>query len=141
MSLTNFDSSVDIVHQYSVPSSISEFVGIDLSREPKIICKPVKPNTSKTWVGTPPEQWGWEQLRDYVVTQIEGRFGCFPRDALKESGIFKGFVKRWGEKAGPIAIHAFEVRQGAWAGAPIGVTRFTKGNDPFFAVPILESLR
>lgn len=86
------------------------------------------------------ESWGWEQLRDYVVRKIEEAHGPFPRDFKKEHAIFKSFTARWGDKASAIARHAFEVNNGFWRNAPIGVNRFTKGCDPYFAEIIAERL-
>ena len=57
-----------------------------------------------------------------------------------EFGIFSRFHKTYGEQAGKIAKHAFEVADGYWANAPISVNRFTKGSDPYFAEPILARL-
>lgn len=82
--------------------------------------------------------WGWEEVRDYVVTQVELRWGAQPRDPLKEAGIFKGFVSRWGGKAESIARAAFEVHGGMWKGAPVQVGRFAKGSDPYFAEIIAQ---
>lgn len=83
--------------------------------------------------GRSPQSWSWEQLRDYVVDQIVLHHGNFPRNPLRESGIFKGFLSRHGERAGEIAIYAFEGCKGWWKNSPIGVERFTKGSDPWFA--------
>ena len=98
------------------------------------------PSESRAYLSRPVEQWSWSDLRDYVVHQIESRFGTFPRDAKKEYGIFSRFHKAYGEKAGLIAKHAFEVSDGWWANAPISVNRFCKGSDPYFAEPILARL-
>lgn len=84
--------------------------------------------------------WGWEALRDYVVFKIQSRWGFFPRNPLKEAGIFKSFVTRWGPQAGPIARYAFEFADGIWMGDPISITRFTKGSDPYFAAVIVKKL-
>lgn len=84
--------------------------------------------------------WGWEEVRDYVLRKIDERWGAQPRDPLKESGIFKGFVKRWGAKAEPIARCAFEVHNGVWRGSPIKIGRFTVGSDPFFAAVIAKNI-
>jgi len=86
------------------------------------------------------EQWGWEDLRDYVVNQILTIHGPQPRDHYKEMGIFKGFLARWGGLASAIARHAFEVERGMWRSAPISVSRFTKGNDAYFAEVIAKRL-
>ena len=86
------------------------------------------------------EHWGWEEVRDYVVTQIEDRFGVFPRDQRKEAAIFKSFVDRHGAAAPIIAQYAFDICEGWWKGAPVSVNRFCKGSDPYFAVPIIKAL-
>lgn len=86
------------------------------------------------------EQWTWGDLRDYVVTQIERYHGPQPRDHYKEMGIFKGFLGRWQEAAPAIARHAFEVERGMWRSAPISVSRFAKGSDPYFSIVIAERL-
>lgn len=85
-------------------------------------------------------EWAWDDLRDYVVHNIEERFGPFPRDARKEAGIFKSFLSRWGDQAQGIARYAFETVDGRWAGAPISVNRFCKNSDPYFAAVIAERL-
>lgn len=86
------------------------------------------------------DEWTWQDLRDYVVHEIEARFGLFPRDHNKETGIFKGFHSRWGVDSQAIARYAFEVLGGRWAGAPISVFRFTKGSDEYFAAEIHQRL-
>ena len=88
----------------------------------------------------PEEQWGWREIRDYVVSEIEARTGLFPRTGYKEEAIFKRFVKEWGELAAPIAKFVFEVENGKWGGAPISINRFSKNSDPYFALPISERL-
>jgi hypothetical protein len=82
----------------------------------------------------------WRRLRDYVVNQILEHHGDFVRDPLKESGIFKSFVARWGEQSFEIARVAFEVHGGIWHSAPIRVSRFCKNCDPFFASVIASNL-
>ena len=94
--------------------------------------------TSKAYVGK--TDWGWDDLRDYVVGQIEERFGAFPRDSRKEAGIFKSFLSRYPDKAQQIARFAFEVSDGRWKGSPISVNRFCRGSDPYFADVIAERL-
>ncbi len=83
-----------------------------------------------------PADWDWQDLQAYVATRIIEIHGPFPRDDRKECGIFKSFVARHGKMAGPIAKFAFEVVGGEWMGAPIQVTRFCKGSDPYFSDPI-----
>lgn len=99
-----------------------------------------RPETRATHLATEPSEWTWEQLRDYVVSRIEAISGPFPRDPLKEKGIFSGFSSRWGKQAGPIAEFAFETMEGRWKGAPVSVSRFCKGSDPYFASEIAKRL-
>lgn len=117
-----------------------------LSEAPAVVTQEV--TTSRTGTAEssfllkPAAQWTWSDLRDYVITEAEKRFGPQVRDPKKEAGIFKGFIGRYGiQDAVMIAMTAFEVYQGTWRSAPIGVTRFTKGNDPFFADVILGRLK
>ena len=95
-----------------------------------------RPEQRTTYLTKDSMEWDWADLRSYVVTQIERLHGPFPREEFKEMGIFKGFVKRWGNLAGPIAEAAFEVFEGMWKGAPIGVQRFCAGSDKYFAQEI-----
>jgi hypothetical protein len=89
----------------------------------------------------PPEDWSWEQLRDYVLRAVAERHGPQPRrETPQVNSIFKSFVTRWGRNAGPIARFAFEQQDGYWRSAPVTITRFTKGNDDYFAGPISERL-
>lgn len=88
-----------------------------------------------------PESWNWQDLQSYVASQIIAIHGPFPRDDRKEAGIFKGFVARHGEMAGPIAKYAFELADGMWMNAPIQVTRFCRGSDPWFADKIKARLQ
>lgn len=99
-----------------------------------------RPLESRSFVTKDDAAWEWSDLRDYVVSSIETRFGPFPRDAKKEAGIFKAFLARHGERAGAIARFAFEVEGGYWAGAPISVNRFCKGSDPYFSDKIKTRL-
>jgi hypothetical protein len=92
-----------------------------------------RPSMSRAFVAKEQATWDWSDLRDYVVAQIEQRFGPFPRDAKKEAGIFKSFISRHPDEAVSIAKFAFEVENGYWAGAPISVNRFCKASDPYFA--------
>jgi len=87
-----------------------------------------------------PVQWGWEELRDYVVSQIEALWGPFPRELAKEKSIFSSFIDRFGAHAPVIAKYAFEVKKGVWGGAPIRVTRFTRASDEWFARRVLDEL-
>lgn len=117
-----------------------------LSQAPAVVTQEVTTSrtgtTESSFLLKPAGQWTWQDLRDYVITQAEKRFGPQVRDPKKEAGIFKGFIARHGiEDAVTVAMAAFEVFEGTWRSAPIGVTRFTRGNDPFFADIILARLK
>jgi hypothetical protein len=84
--------------------------------------------------------WSAEDLRNYVMGEIERLHGPQIRDAVKEKAIFTSFMGRWGAQAVPIARFAFEVQRGLWSRAPISRNRFTKGSDPYFAQKIAERL-
>lgn len=87
------------------------------------------------------DEWTWESLRDYVLAEISKVIGPFPRQPLKERGIFLGFINRWGaENAQKIARYAFEVEGGRWLGAPMNIYRFSERSDASFAKPIAERL-
>ena len=126
MSLMHFEPAVGTSRQSPSPSSRSSR---RRHRRP-----PPQPEPAPSWPGG--DHWAWSDLRDYVVSQIETRFGAFPRDAKKEAGIFKSFLARHGDDAVAIARFAFEVEDGYWAGAPISVNRFCKASDPYFAEKI-----
>lgn len=98
-------------------------------------------NQDRAYLAKPDQEWDWRELRDYVVDQIERQHGLFPRNSKQEYGIFSRFANTFGADAPAIARFAFEVEGGFWLGAPISVTRFCKGSDPFFAQPIIERLR
>lgn len=86
------------------------------------------------------QSWSWEQLRDYVLTEIQKAHGPQVRNIPKENAIFKSFANRWGDKASAIARYAFEIQQGYWHRAPITVGRFAKGSDEYFAQVIVDQL-
>lgn len=83
--------------------------------------------------------WDWDDLRDYVVYEIESRWGVFPRDSIKESGIFKSFLKRW-PQARQIAEYVFEAEGGQWRGRQVSIYSFMKAEDENFAAQIAERL-
>lgn len=94
----------------------------------------------RDYLMTDATHWSWSQLRDYVVAEIEARFGAIPRDTRKEAGIFRRFLTTWGAQSGPIAKCAFEEYDGWWQNAPISITRFCRGSDPYFAAVIAQRL-
>ena len=132
MTLKNFDTELDTQGTSRIIRTTTEVV---VEESVQVIHRP---STSRAYLGK--SEWDWADLRDYVVAQIEERFGPFPRDSRKESGIFKSFLARWPEQAQAIARFAFEVEDGRWAGAPISVNRFCKGSDPYFAEKIVARL-
>lgn len=85
-------------------------------------------------------QWTWEDLRDYVMGQIEQFHGPQIRNSMKESSIFKSFHSRHGAKSVGIARFAFEQQRGMWQRAPIAVNRFCKASDVYFADVIAARL-
>lgn len=101
----------------------------------------VTPVASRSDLLVETAEWSWQELRDYVVSQIEKVSGPFPRDSRKEYGIFNRFLKTYGQDAIAVARYAFEVGEGWWNGAPISINRFAKGSDPYFVLPILDRLR
>lgn len=85
--------------------------------------------------------WGWEQLRDFVNTEIFERFGPqAPIEPTREASIFKGFLARYGTEARAIAEMAFRIDDGMWQGEPITVYRFCINSDPYFADVIAKRL-
>lgn len=132
----NFVSGVDEAIAQSLPVAPVETAPV--IRESVTIRRP---ETRVTDVGKEPAAWTWEDLRNYVVRRIEAVHGAFPREMPKENAIFRSFASRWGALAGPIARFAFEECAGMWHGAPVRVTRFAKGSDPYFAQPIAERLQ
>lgn len=132
MTLINFDDDVIVA---TAPTVIVETPTLVVTEHVH-----TTPVPSATHVMAPVEEWGWEELRDYVVSSIEKTHGPFPRNMKTEHSIFKSFAKRWGSQAGPIARYAFEVSDGMWRGAPISVNRFCLNSDTWFAEPILARL-
>lgn len=87
------------------------------------------------------QAWGWQDLRDFVIREIENHHGPQPRDLRKESGIFKSFMTRYPEHCVGIARAVFgPVHQGMWRGAPVSVNRFCKASDPYFADVLVSRL-
>lgn len=97
--------------------------------------------TAKSYLMKEAALWTWEDLRDYVITSATERFGAQLRNPVKEKSVFSSFIKRYGtERAVLVAMAAFQVFEGIWASAPIGVNRFCKNSDPYFADVILAQL-
>ncbi|MEU6362256.1 hypothetical protein [Streptomyces albidoflavus] len=111
-----------------------------LQQETRGVGRATVPQATTDLLDTP-ENWSWKQLRDYVLRAIAERQGAQPPgDEIRQQAIFRSFADRWGALAGPIARFAFEQQDGFWRSAPVTVTRFTKGADPYFAQPIAERL-
>lgn len=133
--LKNFDTPLDVQGVTRIETTSA------VVTEEVIVTKLPAAAPVKEYLVKDDEEWGWQDLRDYVVSQIEERFGPFPRDGKKEKGIFDSFLRRWGAKGPVIARYAFERANGFWHSAPISVNRFCKNSDPYFAIPIAEKLR
>ena len=101
---------------------------------------PRKVERERIFAGTESHDWDTDQLLGYVVSEIERIHGSFPRDLRKETGIMRSFLGRWGEQAASIARYAFEVSDGMWRNAPIGITRFSQACDPYFAEIIAKKI-
>lgn len=128
--MKNFDTELDIQGVTKIVT-VSETVTVT----------PIKPRTSAmAYVGKSDHEWQWNDLRDYVVYEIEKRYGRFTSTATKEFGIFNSFMKRWGLKAPAIARYAFEVCGGQWRGRPVHIEDFCRNSDPHFAQPIADRL-
>lgn len=143
--MRNFDTDLDearaqgqrTVRASTTVPTVRETVTITRT-EP--VAAPAAREARTSHVGKDPADWTWENLRDYVVRQIESFHGPFPKEPAKIAGIFRSFHSRYGRDAGPIAVAAFELYRGRWKGSPISVTRFCRGSDQYFADPIRERL-
>jgi len=142
-SLRNFDTEIDevptvhdddpvVIHEVTVEVTATSEITATYTEVPQ------DDDSRRHLIGD--GGWDWHQLQDYVVGELLARFGPFPRDPLKESGIFKRFVKQYGAYAEPIARFAFEVGNGYWKGSPVSVNRFCAKSDPYFAAPIAKHL-
>jgi hypothetical protein len=110
----------------------------------QVAVRPLAP-AARGYLTRPDAEWSWADLRDFVIYEIWSRLPAgveLPRDATKESGIFKGFLARWPAPAGVlIARRAFaKPNDGWWEGSPIRVERFCAGSDRFFAHPLAEQV-
>lgn len=143
MPLVNFDSELDQARANGQHTVRVEQT-IPVVRETLTVTRPepvvAARETRTTDIGKDPRDWSADDLRNYVVRQIETFFGDFPKEPQKIAGIFRSFHSRYGEWAGPIAVAAFDLYAGRWRGAPISVTRFCKGSDPYFSDPIKQRL-
>lgn len=98
-------------------------------------------STASSYVMKDDTVWGWSDLRDYVIREIEKRHGPQVRDPKKEASIFKSFMSRWGDQAPGIARAAFgPAHDGMWRNAPISVNRFCKASDEYFAAVLAARL-
>lgn len=129
--MINFDVEVDTVRRVTVREQM-----------PTVMERvTVTPISSSRHLLTQEESWTWEELRDYVITEIVRRHGPQVRNGKKERAIFSSFLNRWPEgKAVLIAKAAFEIYDGMWANAPLSVNRFCKASDPFFSEVIIDRL-
>lgn len=131
--LVNFDDDVTTASTIKVEQPTSPVIA------EKTVTRPM-PSSSSKHLLRPVENWGWEEVRDFVVSSIEKTHGAFPRNFKTEGSIFKSFCNRWGNQAGPIAQMAFNEFDGMWKGSPISVNRFCVASDVYFALPLSERL-
>lgn len=134
MTLRNFDTVLD---EQGVTRLQRVADVVNVVEEVRVYRPPVEHRDD---LAVPEGQWDWRALRDYVAHQIEMRHGPFPRNEVKEAGIFKAFMSRWGDKAAAIARSAFDDHNGRWAGAPISLNRFCRASDPYFASVLADRL-
>jgi hypothetical protein len=103
-----------------------------------------EPVKASAYLTRPEAAWDWRDLRDYVVGKIQEMHPQLlpQRNEAKEFGMFSRFAAKYGQMAGPIAVFAFETSPtpGRWANAPIGLGRFAKASDAWFADKILARL-
>ena len=138
--LQDFDSELDVartnrlVVKTEVPS-ITDTIEVEINHAPPR----ARREERRSYFDVPDEEWTWENLRDYVVHEIEQRFGMFPR-GYAEIGIFKRFVATWGAQSAAIARYVFEIENGWWLNRPVTITRFCIKSDKFFARPISQKL-
>lgn len=112
---------------------------VDVVQETRVI----QPSASAAagYLMRPDAEWGWSDLRDFVIAEIEKRHGPQLRDPKREKSIFQGFMNRWPENSVGIARAAFgPAHNGMWRNAPISVNRFCKGSDVYFSAIIAERL-
>lgn len=94
---------------------------------------------SRAYLFKEPADWDWEDLRDYSVEQITEVSGPFEFDATKANSVFRAFMKRH-PNAPQIARYVFDILGGLWYAEPVGIYRFYRGQDPYFADPITRLL-
>lgn len=108
---------------------------MDGPRDPVPTPTPIKPRKrpGKGYLLKDDYEWTWQDLRDYVVNEMLDREFEVESDAIRESAIFRSFMKRWDLRGVAIARHVFEIMDGKWFGQPITINNFCKGQDPHFA--------
>lgn len=137
MTLQNFETNQSTTSP-QIFQVVDEVAGAAVAEASAMVIAPI---ASSTHLTKPADVWEWRELRDYVVGQIEQRFGAQPHPhPEREASIFKSFLARWPEQAVDIAHHSFDVCDGWWGGAPISVNRFCKASDQFFGAPIAQRL-
>lgn len=85
--------------------------------------------------------WEWQQMLDYLSSEMTARFGASPIPRAQGAGVCKRFIKRWGPEASEqICRYAIDHLDGRWLNQPITIGRFSTKSDPFFAEPIATRL-
>lgn len=114
---------------------------VTVTPEPAPVIAPVPGALRASYLAVEDVEWTWKDLRDYVVSQLAQRRIAYPSiPAERLASIFKGFSKRWGDKAPAIARYAFDICDGYWLNAPITPARFAANSDPYFADTIAPRL-
>jgi len=90
---------------------------------------------------TPDDEWDWEDMRNFCMSEMERYHGPQVRNPIKEKSIFGSFVSRHGSaNSAAIARFAFGFCKGMWNSAPISINRFCKASDQYFADQIKQRL-
>lgn len=133
--MRNFDTELD---RLGVTRLVAVTETVEITPTPT----PVQPRVrSMAFIGKADVDWQWDDLRDYVISEIEKKSGPIVRKpATQEYGIFNSFLKRWGLRAPAIARYAFETCGGVWRNSQVRVESFCKNADPHFAQPISDRL-
>lgn len=139
--MINFHLSIPVTQAPEPESPAAPAPEVTVESSSTITAEPVAKGRA-THLLRPAKDWTPENLRDYVLAEAEARFGPQPSLGVRELGIMRSFMERHGAlEAVMVAQAAFEVYGGLWRQAPVGIGRFTKGNDPYFADVILARVK
>lgn len=131
---------IDFGFDATAPATVTRRPTVVQTVQPVVEQVVLRPSQSAGFVMRTEGEWGWSDLRDYVIREIEARHGVQVRNPKTEASIFRSFITRYPETYVAIAKAAFEVHNGMWRNAPISVNRFCKASDPYFADVIVKNL-